>query len=419
MARDLKGYLTVARVPPGASVRGEGLLLVFAAQKIVLGKDSVLGGGPGPERGAAAELKELVRKYASERGHSPALADAMVSGEHEELLRVRLAPERPGSEETVLIMTRQDLDDRLKGKPDRLLGEKTLVGKGQLLELTTEKAREYKLTRHVADDVTQIQLELGLAVAPENVIDLDEPAQPRTAVDLLNLPFVRFLLILCGALAVLIELKTLGTLIPGTIALLCFAVFFVAHSLPVSGAVEGTASLWEVLLFVLGAGLLAMEFLLLPGVAIFGILGGALCAVSLVLAMVPSASSGASVSVRGAVEEAIAILAYGFLAAFACFLLLVRFISHRPGLARRGLVSTSAIVGVPTADSALAAQAAQQGLVGSAGSALTALRPAGKVRLEDGTVLDVVAEGEFIEAGTPVKVIQCDGGITRVSRLEA
>jgi membrane-bound ClpP family serine protease len=29
--------------------------------------------------------------------------------------------------------------------------------------------------------------------------------------------------------------------------------------------------------------------------------------------------------------------------------------------------------------------------------------------LENGRLLDVVAEGEFVEAGVPVKVILCDG----------
>jgi membrane-bound serine protease (ClpP class) len=46
--------------------------------------------------------------------------------------------------------------------------------------------------------------------------------------------------------------------------------------------------------------------------------------------------------------------------------------------------------------------------VGSEGIALTLLRPAGKA-LIDGRRIDVVAEGEFIEAQQPVVVIAADG----------
>ena len=63
-------------------------------------------------------------------------------------------------------------------------------------------------------------------------------------------------------------------------------------------------------------------------------------------------------------------------------------------------------------------KAVQATILGQAGTAATTLRPAGKVTLDDGRLLDVVAEGEFIEKGTRVKVSRCDGSITIVSRME-
>jgi membrane-bound serine protease (ClpP class) len=45
---------------------------------------------------------------------------------------------------------------------------------------------------------------------------------------------------------------------------------------------------------------------------------------------------------------------------------------------------------------------------GMEGAALTTLRPSGKARFAD-HVVDVVTEGEFIPADTPVTVIQSDG----------
>jgi membrane-bound serine protease (ClpP class) len=45
---------------------------------------------------------------------------------------------------------------------------------------------------------------------------------------------------------------------------------------------------------------------------------------------------------------------------------------------------------------------------GAAGTAVTMLRPSGKARFADHTV-DVITEGEFIAADTPIAVIQTDG----------
>lgn len=47
-------------------------------------------------------------------------------------------------------------------------------------------------------------------------------------------------------------------------------------------------------------------------------------------------------------------------------------------------------------------------LVGIAGEVVTPLRPAGKIR-SDGRMIDVVADGGFVEAGTEVEVIRVDG----------
>ena len=53
---------------------------------------------------------------------------------------------------------------------------------------------------------------------------------------------------------------------------------------------------------------------------------------------------------------------------------------------------------------------------GMEGAALTTLRPSGKARFAE-HVVDVVTEGEFIDADTPVTVIQKDGMRVVVKRL--
>jgi membrane-bound serine protease (ClpP class) len=300
--------------------------------------------------------------------------------------------------------------------------QEIVLRSGQLLVISETQALEYGFIEHVANDLTELRNRLLLFVADENVIDARVgrlksrfPAG-QAVVNFFNEPLPRFLLLLIGCLGILIELKTFGLLIPALVALTSFLIFFVTSMLPVSGSLEGTANVAELLLFLLGLALVAIEFFLLPGMAVFAVSGAALCAVSLVLAMVPASTSG--VSDATTVEDAIEILAFGFGAGTLCFLALIRFLPHNPIFARRGLVSQSSIVGVPTADSALAAQDTAAKLVGKLGRALSTLRPAGKVETDEGELLDVVAEGEFIEKGTRVKVRECHDGKILVVQVD-
>jgi membrane-bound serine protease (ClpP class) len=61
------------------------------------------------------------------------------------------------------------------------------------------------------------------------------------------------------------------------------------------------------------------------------------------------------------------------------------------------------------------AAAAPASLVGRAGVAETALRPTGKA-LVDGRRLDVVSEGDFIERGSPLEVVEVAGARIVVKR---
>ena len=62
----------------------------------------------------------------------------------------------------------------------------------------------------------------------------------------------------------------------------------------------------------------------------------------------------------------------------------------------------------------------EHGLTGRAGVAVSPLRPAGIAEI-DGTRIDVVSDGSFIEAGTGIEVTRVDGNrivVRRVSSLQ-
>ena len=104
---------------------------------------------------------------------------------------------------------------------------------------------------------------------------------------------------------------------------------------------------------------------------------------------------------------------------FAVFVGLLRYLPRLPGFRRRGgLISDGAIVGVPTADSALEDQARLNDLLGAPGVVVSTLRPAGKVELEDGRFVDVVSNGEYIEKGEAITVREVNGPRIVVTRRQ-
>ena len=146
-----------------------------------------------------------------------------------------------------------------------------------------------------------------------------------------------------------------------------------------------TPALLVVLLLVVGRVLLAIEVFVIPGVGLVGLLGGA--------------------AVVGAVAVAWATLgaAHGLLAlgagACAAGLLFWAFARTRAG---------QKMVLLETQRSGRGPDARLAALAGKEGRALTPLRPAGTVEIDERAV-DVVTDGLYVEAGTPVRVSSVEG----------
>lgn len=208
-------------------------------------------------------------------------------------------------------------------------------------------------------------------------------------------------LLVAGFLLILFEVKTPGFGLPGVLgtAFLALALF---HSYLV-----GLAEVTEILLFFLGLAAIGVEIFLLPGTVVFGAVGF-LC---LVLALILSQQS--FVLPRNAAEESILLsnllhLTLLFVAVLAGGAVLWRFLPRVPWLNRVLLPApVPAAGGGPGSGLGLQDQALT-GLVGRVGTAETVLRPTGTMML-DGLRVDVVTEGEFVEAGARVRVLYVQG----------
>jgi membrane-bound serine protease (ClpP class) len=175
----------------------------------------------------------------------------------------------------------------------------------------------------------------------------------------------------------------------------------------------GTAGWLEVLLFIVGVACIAVEIFVLPGTVVPGLTGAALIVVSLVMAsqgfLIPE-TTGELHTLEGTL--AMIVVSFGIFVAAAVGL--TRRMDSLPLLNRLTLAP-------PDAESETKKRPATAGdqalVVGDLGIAHTALRPGGKGRFGERTI-DVLACGDFLDRGTPIRVVRVTGNQVLVEVVE-
>ena len=346
-----------------------GALISLAAERIAMAEAATIGaatpvemGQPGgPAQPVAEKTVSYVRKEfratAESRGRPPLLAEAMV-----------------------------DADVEIPG----------VIGKGKLLTLTTEEALENKLADFRADSVKAVLEQLGLAGAE---IRRASPTWAEAVLRFLTHPVVSSLLMSIGILGVIVELRTPGFGVPGAVGLASLVLFFWGHWLVRLVGWE------ELILGGVGLLLLTIELFITPGFGAIGILGIAALLGGLGLSLVGVGATWAVI--LGAVGR----VAVSLLLAIAASLVLLRFLPRLPG-GRRLVLDTE----LGAEEGFASAPETDRAWLGKHGTAVTTLRPAGIGDFE-GERVDVVSDGEFIEAGAPVTVTRVDGNRIVVRRL--
>ena len=137
-------------------------------------------------------------------------------------------------------------------------------------------------------DAVEVGLANGLAGNREELaqryglnayeLTVSEPTGVDIAVEYLNWWLITALLLIVGLTGLYMEAMAPGHGVGGLIAAACFLLLFWSHFL------GGTAGWLEVLLFLLGLALIAVEIFVLPGTIVPGLAGAALILVSLVMA---------------------------------------------------------------------------------------------------------------------------------------
>jgi membrane-bound serine protease (ClpP class) len=314
------------------------------------------------------------------------------------------APAQPVAEKTVSYMRKEFRATAESRKRPPLLAEAMvdadveipgLSEKGKLLTLTTDEALQQKLVDVRADTLDDVVTFLGLSGAEIRHTRL---TWAESVVRFLTHPIVSSLLMTVGLVGIIVELRTPGLGVPGAFGVVSLALFFWGHWLVHLAG-------WEELLLVsLGFLLLIAEVFVTPGFGVLGMLGIASLIGGLGLSVVGAGATGA------VILAALGRVAMSFLVAIGVSVALLRFLPKLP-FGQRLILQTD----LPAEEGYESSPPSDHRWLGSRGTAVSPLRPAGIAQL-DGERVDVVSDGEFIDAGTRVEVTRVDGNRIVVRR---
>lgn len=381
-----------------------GALITLAAKHIIMAPGSSIGAATpvtlGPAGAGANPVGEkevsfvraTFRSAAQRTGHSPNLAEAMVDPD------IELYWGEVGGRK--LILTTEELE-KLKGEGKEVKDLKTVIPKGKLLTLTDREALEYGLGENRVEKIEDILSLYGLTGATLTEIKVN---WAEKIVRVLTHPIVSSLLLTVGLLGIIFELQMPGWGISGTIGATCLALFFGGRYL------YGLANIGDILLFLVGAALILLELFVIPGFGIAGITGILFLLASIYLAFVKSPIPHYSWDMERFLT-ALTSMGVTLFSVLVITLVAFRFLPHA------GLFSRLILAKSEERKEGFTASLNKEDLVGKEGKTLTKLRPAGKVTLGK-EIIDVVAQGEFIDRGARVKVVEVEGNRVVVEKVE-
>lgn len=404
-----------------------GAMLAYSCRFITIAKDASMGaaepimvGGGGEAQTASEKVNSALRADFGNRagffGRNSDLAEAMV--DKDIILVWRFGK-----------VVRLDKEEQIRTtgpNPDQVITQK-----GKLLTLNSEDMMKFGVADMRLDPKgltlpSAIEREQGrwglereplsthpfFDDIPNAVVDAYYPDWKSRFFAFLAHPMVASFLFMGMMLGFYIEINSPGFGVPGSLGLGCLSLIILS-----SVAVE--AATWlELIMVIAGLGLLGVEIFLLPGFGVAGVLGLVLCLGGLVAIMLPALGSVAydldTQTLNAAGEEFVLRLTWlsgAFILSLILIAMLARYMTTR-------LPALSPLISVGEQEGYVAGMKAEDfPELGAKGVVRGTLRPAGKIEIRD-KLYDALADGEFIDVGTKIRVVQIKAGHIIVERLE-
>lgn len=278
-----------------------------------------------------------------------------------------------------------------------------IIDSGKVLTFTTKEAIKYGFCEGQAEDV---EAALALAGITNYEIVKYEPTFIDSMMGFFLNPVLRGLCITFIFLGLYFELQTPGIGFPLVIAIVAALLYFAPLYF------EGLAQNWEILLFILGLALLALEIFVIPGFGVAGISGIAFIVTGLLLSMLQNRGFNFDFSGTGAIAESFSIVIGAIL---FTLIIIIGFFGRflNSSLFKKISLQTSQMsdegynTNIPLLHT----------LIGKTGVAVSDLRPAGKIEIE-GEWIDGQTEGDYILKGDNVKVIAAKNSFVIVRKIK-
>lgn len=361
MADSIRTALLRSEIPVYVLIKNNaasaGALISLACDSIYMQPGSTIGaatvvdqsGTPVPDK-YQSYMRSKMRATAEENGRDPDMAEAMVD-------------------------------------PDKYVPN--VSDSGKVLTFTTSEA----IANGFCDgEAMTYQKALELAGIEDYEVITYTPTTIDNVIGWLINPAISGVLILIIMGGIYFELQTPGVGFPIAASVLAGLLFFAPYYL------EGLAENWEILLFIAGIALMAVEVFVIPGFGIAGASGIVLMVIGLILSMVGNVGfdfepvdgtalfTSAATVLSSLLVSIVAVLALGMklLQAGALSKLVLKAEQNNED----GFVSNADL----TSD-----------WIGKQGVAATDLRPSGKVKI-DGALMDALTEEGYIESGTTIRI---------------
>jgi membrane-bound serine protease (ClpP class) len=262
---------------------------------------------------------------------------------------------------------------------------------GKVITFTASEAIKFDFCEGMHESVDDVLKTNGY---PTYELKTYEVTELETFIGWMVNPAVSGILIMIIIGGIYLEMQSPGIGFPIAASITAALLYFTPLYL------EGLAENWEVILFMVGIVLLAVEVFVIPGFGVAGIAGIAFVMTSLILALVGNVGLDFEMIMPTEIINAfLTVLLATVGGFFGSIYLAKKFVNST-------MMSSLVLAAVQNkADGFVGVNQAESALIGRTGSASTILRPAGKVLIDD-DIYDATALTGYIDKGEAIVVVK-------------
>jgi membrane-bound serine protease (ClpP class) len=273
---------------------------------------------------------------------------------------------------------------------------------GEVITFSTSEAIKHGFCEGEFNNTTELLTYLNL---DSSKVHHYEVSGTESIISFFINPFISGILILIIIGGIYFELQTPGVGFPIMASIIALVLYLVPYYL------NGLAENWEILAFVIGLVLIAIEVFVIPGFGIFGILGLILTLGSLVFMMLNNEMFDFEFVPSENITRALLTTLTGLFGS-----IILMFIGG-VRLTNSNFFKKVALQGVQAKTEGYSSRFIKAGLAGKTGTVFSVLRPSGKVEI-DGELYDANTRGEYLDQGEKIVVVDESGTSLKVKKAE-